>query len=296
MKKKIFLSGVSGFIGKNILEGLGYKYQFFAPTHKQLDLLNFDIVKKYFNKYGPFDTVLHTAIIGGNRKSGDTKDYAIDSTRMFFNVASNKKLFKRFFYFGSGIEYGREKPISKFTESRFGERIPQSNWGLYKYICAKHVVDSFNFINLRLFGVFGKYEDWRIRFISNAICKNIYNLPITINQNIVMDYLYINDLIIILDKFLNTQVKYKDYNLTPNDKIDLITLAKKVNRTAKKEVKISIKQTGFNKEYTGSNKRLKNEFTDVKFTNIDDAIYQLYKWYVVRKNKIKRSDLLQDFF
>jgi len=296
VKKKIFLSGASGFIGKNILAQLGEKYNFFSPSHKQLDLLNSGLVEKYFKKYGPFDVVLHTAIVGGNRKTGDSKDYAMDSMRMFFNVASNNNFLKRFFYFGSGIEYGKEKPIKKYSENYFGERIPQSNWGLYKYICAKHVEDSSNFINLRLFGVFGKYEDWRIRFISNAICKNIYNLPITINQNIVTDYLYIDDLIIILDKFLNTQVKYKDYNVTPDSSIDLITLAKKINKAAKNKVKIIVNQRGLGNEYTGSNKRLTNEFKDIDFTKIDNAISQLYNWYLIRKNKIKRNDLLEDYF
>ena len=296
MKKKIFLSGAGGLIGKNILEQLGQKYNFFAPSHKQLDLLNSELVEKYFKKYGPFDIVLHTAIVGGNRKTGDSKDYAMDSMKMFFNVASKNKHFKRFFYFGSGIEYGKEKPIRKYAENSFGKRIPQSNWGIYKYICAKYAENSPNFVNLRIFGVFGKYEDWRVRFISNAICKNIYNLPITINQNIVISYLYIDDLIIILDKFLNTNVKFKDYNITPDKSIDLITLAKKVNKAAKKEVKIIVKQKGLNNEYTGSNKRLKNEFGDIHLTKINYAISQLYNWYLARRSKIDRRDLTKDFF
>lgn len=296
MNKKIFLSGTNGFIGKNIHQKLGQKYIFFAPSHKQLNLLNSNLTRGYFKKNGPFDAVLHTAIVGGNRKTGDTKEYAMDSIHMFFNLASNNKFFKRFFYFGSGIEYGKEKPIKKYSENHFGERIPQSNWGLYKYVCAKHVENTDNFINLRLFGVFGKHEDWRIRFISNAICKNIFNLPITINQNIVMDYLFIDDLIVIVDKFLNSKVKYKDYNVTPDDSTDLITLAKKINRIAKKKVGIIVNQKGLNNEYTGSNKRLKNEFAGIRFTKIDDAIVQLYTWYFTRKSKINRQDLLKDFF
>lgn len=296
MRKKIFLSGRDGFIGKNILDGLGQKYDFFAPSHKQLDLLDFVAVQKFFFENGPFDNVLHTAIIGGNRKTGDSIEHAVDSMRMFFNLASNSKFFKRFFYLGSGVEYGKEKPIKNFKEADFGKRIPQSNWGLYKFICAKYTENSDNFVNLRLFGVFGKYEDYKIRFISNAICKKIFNMPIVINQNIVMDYLYIDDFVKILDRFLKSKIKYRVYNVTPNKSVDLLTLAKKINSISKKKVKISIRLKGFANEYTGNNQRLRKELEDISFTKIDDAIALLYKWYFERRDKINKKDLLFDHF
>lgn len=296
MKKKIFLSGSSGFIGKNILEKLGQKYNFFTPSHKQLDLLNFELVQKYFKKYGPFDAVLHTAIIGGNRKTGDSCINAYDSMRMFFNIILNEKLFRRFFFFGSGIEFGKEKPIKKFSEDAFGERIPKSNWGFFKYVCAKYSQSKNNFINLRLFGVFGKYEDYRIRFVSNAIYKNILNIPIVINQNIVMDYLFVEDLVRIVDRFLTGKSKYGVYNITPNESLDLVTIAKKINSIGINKVKINIRHKGFSNEYTGSNERLKREFGNLRFTPIDDSILELYQWYLERKDKINRKELENDYF
>ncbi|MCR4324853.1 MAG: NAD(P)-dependent oxidoreductase [Candidatus Curtissbacteria bacterium] len=294
--RKIFLSGGSGFIGKNVLGGLGGKYNFYSPSHKQLNLLDFELVNKYFSKYGPFDAVLHTAIIGGNRMTGDSREFALDSLRMFFNLASQDKYFKRFFYFGSGIEYGKEKPIRRAGEVDFGKLVPASNWGLYKYICAKYVEDSNKFVNLRLFGVFGKYEDYRIRFISNSICKSILNMPIDVNQNIIMDYLYIDDLVRILELFLKTKLKYKTYNITSGKGTDLITVAKKINSISKGEVPIRVRKTGLSPEYTASNLRLRNEFRDIKFTDINEAINMLYEWYFKRKDKIKNKDLIKDYF
>lgn len=296
MKLKIFLTGRDGFIGKNILEGLGTKYSFFAPSHKQFDLLDFLSVQEYFEKNGPFDVVLHTAIVGGNRITGDSKELAFGSMRMFFNLTSCDKFYKRFFYFGSGIEYGREKPIKSFSEDDFGKRVPQSNWGLYKYVCARFAENRDKFINLRLFGVFGKYEDWRIRFISNSICKNIFNLPITINQNVVMDYLYIDDFVRILDRFIKFNPRHNVYNVTSGTGIDLVSIAKKINMVCQEEVKIKIRKSGMANEYTGSNKRLLREFGGINFTKIDDAISQLYQWYKARKNKIKKENLLKDYF
>lgn len=296
MKKKIFLTGASGFIGKNIIEKIGKKYNFFAPTHKQLDLLNFDSVTKYFQKNGPFDLVIHTAIIGGNRMTGDDQKYAFDSMRMFFNVASGEKYFKRFFYFGSGIEYSKEKPIKKVSEADFGIRVPQSNWGLYKYTCAEYSQTHHKFVNLRIFGAFGKWEDYRIRFISNSICKNINSLPIVINRNIKMDYLYVDDLVLIIDAFINKQLKHNAYNLTPTKSTDLISIAEIINSHSKKRVPITVKNKGFSPEYAGNNKRLMKEIGNFKFTQIDEAISRLFQWYSNNPKNISIKNLSIDYF
>jgi len=297
MRKKIFLSGGSGFIGRNILEKLGSQYAFFAPTHKQLDLLNFNSVRKYFLTQGPFDVVIHSAIAGGNRKTGDSKDFAFDSLRMFTNLASCNDRFSQFFYFGSGIEFGKERTIKKISEEEFGMLVPQSNWGLFKYICAKFVdKNPGKFINLRLFGVFGKYEDYSIRFISNSICRNIFDLPIVDNKNVVYSYLYIDDLVKVIDFFLNNKLRFNVYNVTPTKTIDLLTIAKKINLISGKPVKIRVWHRELDNEYTASNKRLLAEVKNLSFWDMDKAVSDLYKWYFSRKNKINKEELAQDYY
>lgn len=296
MKKKIFLTGANGFIGRNIADKLSKKYIFFAPTHNQLDLLNFDSVSSFFQKNGPFDLVIHTAIAGGNRITGDGEEYAMSSMRMFFNIASNEKYFKRFFYFGSGIEYGKEKPIKKVSEVDFGVRVPKSNWGLYKYSCAEFVQTHHKFVNLRIFGAFGRWEDYRIRFISNSICKNINSLPIVINQNIKMDYLYIDDLVLIVDRFINKRLKFNAYNLTPTKSTDLISIAEIINSVSNKKVPVIIKNKGFSPEYTGNNKRLLQEIGNFNFTKIDKSISQLFQWYLNNPKNISVENLSKDYF
>lgn len=295
MKSKIFLTGASGFIGKNILENLAQKYHFFSPTHKQLNLLDTKAVDKYFKNNGPFDFVLHAAITGGNRMTGDGENYAIDSMRMFFNLSKNKAFFKKFFYFGSGIEYSKDRPIKNIAESEFGKIIPSNNWGLFKYICANYAQDN-NFLNLRIFGMFGKYEDWRVRFVSNAILKNIHNLPIVINKNVKIDYLFADDFVKILEGFLTRKAKFQAYNITPGLGVDLISIAKIINVISTQPVPIKINHHGLDNEYTGSNKRLLSEFGNVSFTQIDDAIRELYAWYLKNKIKIRRAELAREYF
>lgn len=294
---RILLTGRSGFIGKNILEKLSERYDFFAPTHDQVDLLNFNSVKKYYLTKGPFDAVLHCAIVGGNRKTGDGKEFAFDSLRMFENLSYFKEKFGRFFYFGSGIEYGKERPVRSFPEDRFREIVPQSNWGLFKYICATFVENNpEKFINLRLFGVFGKYEDYSIRFVSNSICRNIMNIPIIINKNVVYSYLYIDDLVKVVDFLLSNKSRFNVYNVIPSKKTDLLTIAKKINSISQKPVSIKIRHGGLDNEYTGNNVRLLKEMKNLSFTKIDDAIFELFQWYLKRKKAIDKKKLADDYF
>lgn len=297
MKKRILLTGGSGFIGRNLLDKLGDKYDFTAPSHAKLNLRDFDSVKKFFQKQGHFDYVLHTAITGGNRMTGDLEELAFQSMRMFYNLANQERYFTKFFYFGSGIEYGKEKPIKKFKEDRFGKRVPQSNWGLFKYSCAKYTETHPKFVNLRIFGAFGKWEDYRIRFISNSICKYILNLPIVINRNSKMDYLYIDDLVDVVDGFIAAKkLKFNSYNLTPTQNTDLVTITKKINLLSTRKVAVVINQKGFSPEYTGDNKRLLSQLPSLKFTKIGEAILDLYNWYKSKPGIISKKELTKNYF
>ena len=42
-----------------------------------------------------------------------------------------------------------------------------------------------NIYNLRVFGIFGKYEDHTRRFISNNICRVLCGLDISMNKNML---------------------------------------------------------------------------------------------------------------
>ena len=299
MKKlRIFVTGSSGFIARNIIEKLGTKYKFIALTHKELDLLDSTAVNRFFKKNEYFDFVIHTAIVGGNRKIPNTSEIATNNLRMFFNVVRNQQYFGRMIHIGSGIEYGKERPLKKVRERDFDKYIPQDNFGFYKYLCGKYIESSGSdgLINLRLFGIFGRYEDASIRFISNAICKSILEIPITINQNIFLDYLYIDDFIRILDYFLSHKTRYKSYNVGTGKSIDLITSAKKINQIAVKKSKLVVAHKGLANEYTCSNRRLMEELGDFKFTNFDISLEELYNWYLERKNELKKRDFLDDYF
>lgn len=280
--KTLFITGSNGFIGKNLYEQLKDKYNLLIPKRLELNLLDEVAVGNYFRK-NKIDVVVHCAVVGGSRKEEYIDFTLSQNLRMFFNIIKNKKYFKKMVFIGSGAEYNKSKPIVEVKENDFGKTIPNDDYGFFKYICSEHIKKQDNIINLRVFGLFGKYEDYRYRFISNAICQNLSGLPITINQNVYFDYVYIDDFVKIIDYFIKHKTKHKFYNIGNGLKIDLLTITKLINNVADKKSEIIIKNKGFNNEYSCNNKRLIDELDNFKFSYIGDSVKILYNWY--RKNK-----------
>ena len=293
--RKILLTGGSGFIGKNLKELLRKDFNIFSPTSKQLDLTNSDKVLAYLKK-NKFDTVLHSAVymVTRNSQKDPSKELRLN-LRIFFKLNRCNKYFKRMFYFGSGAEYDMENYKKKMKEEYFGENIPQDDYGFVKYISAKYIESLVNVYDLRLFGIFGKYEDWEIRFISNAICKVIFNLGITIKQNVYFDYLYINDLAVIIKKLIKIKkIPFKHYNVCTGKSIDLLKIAKKIKKISGKDISIIVKNPGLKQEYSGNNSRLIKLIGKYDFMPIEKSVEDLYRWYDKNKDVINKKKLLFD--
>jgi GDP-L-fucose synthase len=289
-KKKILILGASGFIGKNLIEYLKNKYILYTPSHKELDLLDGRKLNSYFRN-NKIDIVVNCVTVGGSRREEYQEHALNDNLRIFFNIVSNNKYYKKLIYLGSGAEYDKSKPIIKIKEEDFEKNIPADDYGLFKYICSKYIDKLDNVINLRIFGLFGKYEDYRYRFISNAICRNLFELPIIIKQDVYFDYVYINDFVKIVEFFINKDTKYKFYNIGTGYPINLLTIAQKINKIAGKKSKIIITNKGFSNEYTANNNKILKEIKNLEFTNFDIVLLQLYNWYSKNLDRIDKSNL-----
>jgi len=291
---KILITGGSGFIGKNLKEQLvSDDYEVHAPTSTELNLLDNSKVSQYLKEHY-FDVILHAATWAATRTSTKDITKVLDhNLRMFFNIARCNKDFGKMIYYGSGAEFSREHWKPKMSEDYFDTYIPTDQYGFSKYIMNKYAEKSKNIYNLRLFGIFGKYEDWEIRFISNAICKAIYDLPITINQNVYFDYMYIDNLVEITKWFINNNPTYHDYNICTGNVYDLKSLSKIVFNINNKHIPIVVRKQGLGKEYSGTNSRLKSEINYV-FSKIEKNIISLFKWYLKNKFIIKKDKLLID--
>lgn len=290
---KIFLTGGSGFIGKNIIELLGERYDILAPGSRELDLSDEVAVEKFFRK-NDIDIVIHSAVRPGHRNAKDPSNQLYLNTRMFFNIIRNSDRFQRLISLGSGAVYDVRNPIVKVTEDYFDTHVPADEHGFSKYVIAKHMEKLENAVKLRVFGIFGKYEDYTIRFITNAICKAICDLPITIRQNRRFDYLYIDDLMPVLEHFIHKPAQHSAYNVTPDKAVDLYTIAEMVRTRSGKELPILVSEPGTGPEYSGDNGRLRAEIPELNFTPLVEAVDRLYCWYEENFREIDREKLLID--
>ncbi|MFA5770739.1 MAG: NAD-dependent epimerase/dehydratase family protein, partial [Patescibacteria group bacterium] len=61
----ILLTGGTGFIGRNLCDGLKDEYKIFTPRHSELEVSDTDAVRKYIIK-NKIKVVIHTAVKGGD--------------------------------------------------------------------------------------------------------------------------------------------------------------------------------------------------------------------------------------
>jgi UDP-glucose 4-epimerase len=291
---KILVTGGSGFIGRNIKESyLAQKYTITAPSRLELDCSDDRSVEEYFKKHS-FDVVIHSATKAGHRNAADTSNLFLTNSRMMFNLLKHQNNWGKLLNMGSGAIYDMKNYLPKMPESYFGTHIPTDEHGYNKYVFGKVLPSLTNVYDFRIFGIFGKYEDYAIRFISNAICKAIFDLPITLRQNKKFDYLYINDLMPILEYFIENNPKEKSFNITPDNSIELLKVAQLVKSISQKDIEIKVAQEGFGLEYSGDNSLLRKEMSVLQFTPIEKSINDLYDWYLNNKNIINQQSLLID--
>ena len=209
---RIWVTARNSFIGLNILEQLDY--DFVATTHKDLDLTNSEAVS-VFLKDLYFDYVIHTACVGGRRNDSDDIKIFDDNYDMFENLLNNQDHFGYLINFGSGADqlntwYGKAKRVIR---------------GIIKV--------KPEMVNLRCFGVWGKYEK-PDRFPATCIISD----EITIDEDKLMRYIHVDGLVKIVDSIIQKWPTKRD--ITIGEPILLSEFAKQLNP----DIKVIIKGRG----------------------------------------------------
>lgn len=286
--KRILITGGSGFVGRNLIEQLGNEYCLFAPRHKELDVLDTEALIEYVRK-NKIDQIIHSAIHVG--MFNGYENIFLNDMLMFANIEKVSHEVEKVIYFGSGAEYDKSSDITMVREEQIGQRVPTSDYGLAKYLMNMIARRSNNIYNFRLFGIFGKYELWDIKFISNVICKTLYDLPITIRKECSFDYLYIDDLVKVVRWCIENEPIYHDYNVCMGKPYKLSELVNIVMNNCRKKIDYEYLSAGVAFDYTADNKRLVDEIGDNYLTPMEDAIAKLTDFYRTHINEIDYNKL-----
>ena len=280
---KLLLTGSGGFIGKNLKEYLKNKYTLLTPRSYELNLTDENAVKEYFaaNK---IDFVIHCGSTGGARGIQDRDTTVEDNLAMVDNILRYKKENTRVILFGSGAMYDKSRPLHKVNETEIGKTVPKDLYGKSKMLIAEKIKDRNDVVCLNIFACYG-YGEKENRFPSYAINRVLEGKDIEINQNVIFDYLFVEDMQRIVEHFITNIPKSNIINITPTESVSLLEIANIVKTFSENDIRISINNPVMNNEYTGDNSKLLSEIKSFEFTSIKDGLKKLYTYN--QKNIIK---------
>ena len=278
---KILVTGAKGFIGEKASSYFREAgYEVISPSHTDLDVTDSVAVSKFFAE-NTVDFIFHTAARGGFREEMQTAETVENNLRMFENLVLHRTKVKLILCLGSGDEFDHKYPIMNVGEERLGSIVPSSYYGLSKYVIANRIISlKENIVNFRLFNVFGEKET-SYRFIKAAVSNYIDKKPITIFNNIWMDFFYIDDLFKIGEYYFKNwgnKTLPHDLNICYDKKYMLADIVKIINSLDDYEVPVSSGLYSFSagRDYTGDGALLKN--LSIKIGGLEEGIRKMYNF------------------
>ncbi len=222
MRDNILIVGGTGFIGHHLSKSLKKKKSVYSisinkPNKsrkvKGVKYINCDIYKKnlLYKKLRKinFDYVIN---LGGNIDHGNkarTVKSHFFGCKNLVDYFKNKNL-KLFIQIGSSLEYGKKKsPHYEFSKCK-----PNAYYGISKLRSSRYIVKcdqkkSFPFVVLRLYQVYGPNQSIN-RLIPIVISSCLKNKKFDCSSGKqVRDFLYIDDLIGLMNKIIFSKKKVK---------------------------------------------------------------------------------------
>ena len=237
----VLVTGSNGYIGNSIVESSIKDINIFKGNRDTIDLFDKHKVADYIKK-NKIDCIIHCAIQGGNRMKQDDASVFYNNLLIFENLFFCRDLVNKIINIASGAEFDRSFDINLKQEEDIYKAVPKDFYGLSKNLIAKKSLTVDNFYNLRLFGCFDENEI-KTRFIKTCILKSENNETININEDKVMDFFYLKDLITVIEYYLKNSSSYQDINLSYKEKFKLSQIAKKIIKSKNSKSEIDIQKT-----------------------------------------------------
>jgi nucleoside-diphosphate-sugar epimerase len=215
----ILVTGARGFVGRFIASHLAEKHTVLTPTRHELDLTNLEHVETWF-KNNKVDVVVHCALSGREVLSSTDPQYLSDGLLMFRNLWLQKHRYERFVHLGTAYEFDLTKSNDSVLEHQFVHHLPSTSYGYAKNIAARIIKDTPGFFNLKLFGVFHETESTN-RFFQRVKQQD----EVVINNDIYLDYIYLSDILPMLERMVEGRSQHSDVNMVYPHKYQLSEMA-----------------------------------------------------------------------
>lgn len=272
MKKKILITGASGFIGKNLVnEFIDKNYNVTVILRKKNKSLfkskkikyifsnNLFIEKKNWwkKKLKNIDVVIHLAWEAKPPKyQSSRKNFVCLNGSLNIALAALELKIKKFIGIGTCFEYDIQKNKKLSIKTSLNPKTIYASSKASLYLLLKNIFhnSSTTFVWTRLFYVFGKgdHKAKLIPYIKNQIKLNI-NININ-NPNKIKDYINVNEVCRRIRKISTTNRKTKNvYNICSGKGQTIKELVKKIsiesNYKFKKITYKKIKTRSFDPNY-----------------------------------------------
>lgn len=250
MKKKILITGSTGFIGSHI------KNYLLEKNYLVIDILrkkNKKKIKKIYKNYKPIfynniydlekkiKKINYNIIINCATFYSKNYDYKtvleLIKTNILFStliVIGNQKNLKKIINFDTMMQHSFDEnfnPMNVYAITKFAHK------NISKFIISKN--KNIKFYNLKLYETFG-FNDKRNKLIP-LIIKNYKKNKITniISNNLEMNFTSINNIIQIIEEILNKDSYVpKEYILKNYKSVQIRELINKCNQKLKKKIKV----------------------------------------------------------
>jgi nucleoside-diphosphate-sugar epimerase len=245
MRKKILITGISGFLGSQIAKDLILEGNEIIATKRTSSILW--RCQEYFNNITWIDInednwqskilefhpeiIIHTAWSGvsaNDRDDWDVQLSNIEFTLKLLQIAKECKI-KKFIGFGSQAEYGN---FSGIIDENYPLN-PNSAYGSSKIVISQ-IINNFCTINeinwywFRLFSFFGELENnnWFIPTLIDKI-SSVQKMDMTPGEQ-KYAYMYVGDLARIIFKIVKSNITSGIYNISSSKAISLLELTNKI--------------------------------------------------------------------
>ena len=227
---KILITGSNGYIGKALQSH--YTDHDLTLLHRgTCDLTDESQVDSFFTEN--YDIVIHCAAAGGSRLKGDTPKVLNDNLNMFLNLHKHKDKFNKFIHFGSGAQY--------YAQDTY--------YGLSKKLISDIIAIEDNFFNLIIYGLFDENEI-STRFIKSCVNNCKKNKNIIVHKNKQMDFFHMEDLLLLVDKYISEEISESEVECVYYQIFDLCAIAKMVMAEFKETTsEILLREEGLDRPY-----------------------------------------------